>query len=59
MSKISDNTIYLFFAIMALTEISAQFLLKKGSTHKDYLNLYFFLGDLAIRSLTSGLSIMK
>jgi multidrug transporter EmrE-like cation transporter len=48
MSKISDNTIYLFFAIMALTEISSQFLLKKGSAHKDYLNLYFFLGLIAI-----------
>ena len=48
MFKISDNTLYLFFAIMALTEIFSQFLLKKGSIHKDYLNMYFFLGLIAI-----------
>ena len=48
MNKISDNILYLFFAIMALTEIFSQFLLKKGSIHKDYLNMYFFLGLIAI-----------
>ena len=48
MFNLSDNSIYLFFAIMAVTEISAQFLFKKGSKHKDHLNLYFCLGLLAI-----------
>lgn len=48
MFNLSDNSIYLFFAIMAVTEISAQFLFKKGSNHKDHLNLYFCLGLLTI-----------
>lgn len=45
---ISNKQLILFFIIMALTEISAQFLLKKGSDHKSKFNIYFILGLLAI-----------
>ena len=45
---ISNQQLIYFFIIMALTEISAQFLLKKGSEHKNHINMYFLLGILAI-----------
>jgi len=45
---ISNEQLILFFIIMAFTEISAQFLLKKGADHKSHLNIYFILGLLAI-----------
>ena len=44
----NNNQLLLFFTIMALTEITAQFLLKLGSNHKEYINIYFLLGLLAI-----------
>lgn len=45
---ISNEQLILFFIIMAFTEISAQFLLKKGADHKSHFNIYFILGLLAI-----------
>ena len=45
---ISNEQLILFFVIMAFTEISAQFLLKKGADHKSHFNIYFILGLLAI-----------
>ena len=45
---ISNEQLILFFVIMAFTEITAQFLLKKGADHKYQFNIYFILGLLAI-----------
>jgi len=45
---ISNQQLILFFIIMAFTEITAQFLLKKGADHKSHFNIYFILGLLAI-----------
>lgn len=45
---ISNQQLILFFIIMAFTEISAQFLLKKGADHKSHFNIYFILGLFAI-----------
>ena len=45
---ISNEQLILFFVIMAFTEITAQFLLKKGADHKSQFNIYFILGLLAI-----------
>jgi multidrug transporter EmrE-like cation transporter len=45
---ISNQELILFFIIMAFTEISAQFLLKKGADHKSHFNVYFILGIFAI-----------
>lgn len=45
---ISNQQLILFFVIMAFTEITAQFLLKKGADHKSHFNIYFILGLLAI-----------
>ena len=45
---ISNQQLILFFVIMAFTEITAQFLLKKGADHKYQFNIYFILGLLAI-----------
>ena len=45
---ISNQQLILFFIIMAFTEITAQFFLKKGADHKSYINIYFISGLLAI-----------
>lgn len=45
---ISNQQLILFFIIMAFTEISAQFLIKKAADQKSYINIYFILGLLAI-----------
>jgi multidrug transporter EmrE-like cation transporter len=45
---ISNKQLILFFIIMAFTEITAQFLLKKGADHKYHFNIYFILGLLSI-----------
>ena len=45
---LSNQQLILFFIIMAFTEITAQFLLKKGADHKSHFNIYFILGLLAI-----------
>ena len=45
---ISNQQLILFFIIMAFTEISSQFLLKKGADHKSHFNIYFILGLIAI-----------
>ena len=36
--------IYLLFILMAIVEITAQFLLKKGSQSKKNINIYLFSG---------------
>lgn len=45
---ISNEQLIVLFIIMAFTEISSQFLLKKGADHKSHFNIYFILGLLAI-----------
>ena len=49
MFKINNNNqLILIFILMAVTEITAQILLKKGSNHKEYINIYFLLSLLVI-----------
>lgn len=45
---ISDKILIFFFIIMSFSEILSQYFLKKGSYHNNVLNLYFYLGLIAI-----------
>lgn len=46
--NITNLQIILLFILMAITEILAIFLLKKGSTHKNLINMYLGFGLILI-----------